>query len=506
MVRESAPKPIILKVDALSKQFPGVKALDKVSLSVRAGEVMALVGENGAGKSTVVKILTGIYKPDGGHIEMNGRRVNFAKPSESWRGGISAIHQETSVFEELTVAENIFMGHQPTKSGGPFIDWRDMHERAQEILKRMDVPISTRALVRDLNVAQRHILGVAKALSHDAQIVIMDEPSASLSRREIEHLMVIVRQLRDEGKGIIFISHKFDEIFEIADRYTVLRDGELVGDGKIADVSQDDLVKMMVGRSLDEVFPKVKVPIGDVVLAVDGLTHDTEFDDISFTLREGEILGFYGLVGAGRSELMQAIFGISHPRSGKLTLAGQEVSIGSPVDAMRQGIAYVPEDRQHQGAILPMSINKNMTLPLIDQLSRHGFLSHRKQLGVTRDIGARLKVKAAHWDQPVEVLSGGNQQKVVIGKWLATTPRIIILDEPTKGIDIGSKAAVHEFMGEFVAQGLAVILVSSELEEVRGMSDRVIVMHEGRIRGEFDRCDATPENIVSVASGAEFGA
>ncbi len=506
MVRETAPKPVILEVNGLSKQFPGVKALDDVSLTVRAGEVMALVGENGAGKSTIVKILTGIYKPDGGSIKVDGTSVNFVRPSDSWLAGISAIHQETSVFEELTVAENIFMGHQPTKPRVPLIDWRDMHQRAQEILDRMDVPISTRALVRDLSVAQRHILGVAKALSHDAQVVIMDEPSASLSRREIEQLMVIVRQLRDEGKGVIFISHKFDEIFEIADRYTVLRDGELVGDGDISDVNQDDLVKLMVGRSLDEVFPKVDVPIGEVVFSVDGFTHDTEFDDISFTLRKGEILGFYGLVGAGRSELMQAIFGITHPRSGTLVLDGVQVKIDSPVEAMRAGLAYVPEDRQHQGAILPMSIRKNMTLPLIEQLSHRGFLNRRKQLGATKEMGARLSVKAAHWDQQVEDLSGGNQQKVVIGKWLATRPRIIILDEPTKGIDIGSKAAVHEFMGELVAQGLSVILVSSELEEVRGMADRVIVMHEGRIRGEFNRRDATPENIVSVASGLELAA
>lgn len=497
--------PVLLNVRGLSKQFPGVKALDDVSLRVRAGEVMALVGENGAGKSTIVKILTGIYKPDAGTIEIAGTPMQFSRPTDAWAAGISAIHQETSVFEDLTVGENIFMGHQPTRGRGPLVDWKDIHRRSAEILDRMDVAISTRSLVRELSVAERHILGVAKALAHDAQIVIMDEPSASLSRKEIDHLMVIVRQLRDEGKGIIFISHKFVEIFEIADRYAVLRDGQLVGEGNVADVTQDELVKLMVGRSVEEVFPKVDVPIGDVVLEVSHLTHDTEFEDISFTLRKGEILGFYGLVGSGRSEVMQSIFGVTRSRSGTLSMHGRPIKISSPSEAMKHGLALVPEDRQQQGAILPLSIRQNMTLALIDQLSPRGFLSRRRELGVTRDMGARLSIKAAHWDQQVDELSGGNQQKVVIGKWLATRPEVMILDEPTKGIDIGSKAAVHEFMGELVAQGLAVILVSSELEEVRGMADRIIVMHEGRICGEFSRDEATAEAIVTVASGAQAG-
>lgn len=499
---QPAAAPEILRLTGVSKRFPGVQALADVRLDVRAGEVMALVGENGAGKSTLVKILTGIYQPDAGHVHIHGNQVRFASPNDAWRAGITAIHQDTVMFDELTVAENIFMGHHQIRRPVPLLDWPSMRVRTRELLERLNIDLAPDTRLKDLSVAQRHIVGVAKALSHDAKIVIMDEPTAALSQREIDYLFGIVRQLKAAGTGVIFISHKFDEIFAIADRYTVLRDGQFIGAGSIGEVGQGDLVAMMVGRTLAEVFPKVEVPIGDVVLEATRLTHETEFDNISFELRAGEILGFYGLVGAGRSELMQSIFGLNPRRAGTIKVKGQEVRIRSSADAIAVGIAYVPEDRQVQGAILPMSIRENITLPLLGQLCG-AFLNLGRERAVTREIGHRLAVKAASWDQTVEELSGGNQQKVVISKWLATRPGIIILDEPTKGIDIGSKAAVHTFMGELVRDGLAVILVSSELEEVLGMSDRIIVMYEGRVRRRFTRAEATAEAVVTAATGAD---
>ena len=334
----------------------------------------------------------------------------------------------------------------------------------------------------------------------------MDEPTAALSQREIDDLYAIVRRLKREGKAILFISHKFDEVFEIADRYVVLRDGAFVGEGLIREVDQDRLVTMMVGRTIEQIFPKVEVEIGEVVLDVRGFSHPTEFEGISFDVHRGEIVGFYGLVGAGRSEVMQAVFGITKPSAGEIRLNGQPLAIGKPGDAIAAGIVYVPEDRQHQGAVLPMAIAHNIGLPQLARTSRHGFIDERAELELAHTYGGRLQVRAASWMTAVEQLSGGNQQKVVIGRWLATRPKVIILDEPTKGIDVGSKAAVHAFMGELAREGLAVVMVSSELPEVLGMADRIIVMHEGRIRARLDRAEATPEAIVTAASGALQGA
>lgn len=492
---------LLLSLAGVSKRFPGVVALDRVGLDVRAGEVLALVGENGAGKSTLVKILTGLYRPDEGEVRIGGRPVSFASPRDAWAAGITAIHQETVMFEELTVAENIFMGHHPLAAGA-MVDWRTIRQRTAELLDRLDVRLSPTARVKDLSVAQKHVVEIARALSHDARIVIMDEPTAALSQREIGDLFRVVRQLKAQGKGIVFISHKFEEIFAIADRYTVLRDGRFIGAGAIAEVDRDRLIAMMVGRRLDQVFPKRQVALGEIVLEVEGLSHETEFDDINFTLRRGEILGFYGLVGAGRTEAMQALFGITPRSCGRIRVKGREVRIRSPREAIAAGIVYVPEDRQAQGAILSMPISENVTLPLLDRICRGWILRRGVELAVARDYGTRLSVRAAHWQQPVEELSGGNQQKIVIAKWLATRPDVIILDEPTKGIDVGSKAAVHDLMGEFVEQGMAVILVSSELPEVMGLADRIVVMHEGRIRRVFDRDETDAQAIVAAAMGA----
>ena len=455
---------------------------------------------NGAGKSTVVKILTGIYQPDGGEIRLDGAPVRFATAQDAAAAGITAIHQETVLFDELTVAENIFLGHAPRGRFG-LIDWTGMERRAREILSGIGAEIDPGARLRDLGIANKHLVAIARALSIDARVVIMDEPTAALSHKEIEELYELVETLKGQGKAILFISHKFDEIFRIADRYTVFRDGQFVGAGMIADAGEADLVRMMVGRDVSQIFPDRTPQIGDDVLRVEGMSHPTEFADISFDLRQGEILGFYGLVGAGRSEFMQALFGITRPSAGIVRIGGEVVEIRSPADAVDHGIVYVPEDRGKQGAITALPIFQNVTLPSLRRTSKNGFLQLAEEFKLAREYTERLDLRAASLDTPVGNLSGGNQQKVVIAKWLATKPRVIILDEPTKGIDIGSKAAVHEFMAELAAQGLAVIMVSSEIPEVLGMSDRVIVMREGRMAAELSGAELTPETLVRHAAG-----
>ncbi len=490
----------VLALDGVSKNFPGVKALSEVSLKLYPGKVTALVGENGAGKSTVVKILTGIYQPDAGAILVDGEAVRFPTATDAAAAGITAIHQETVLFDELSVAENIFLGHAPRARFG-LIDTAKMVEAARGILHGIGAEIDPSARLRDLGIANKHLVAIARALSIDARVVIMDEPTAALSHKEIQELYELVEELKRQGKAILFISHKFDEIFRIADHYTVFRDGQFVGDGLISEAGESALVKMMVGRPVDQIFPKRSHQAGEEVLQVVGYSHPTEFDDIGFRLKKGEILGFYGLVGAGRSEFMQALFGITKPSKGVTRIDGQVRVIRSPADAVTNGIVYVPEDRGKQGAITALPIFQNVTLPSLSRISRSGFLQLAEEFKLAREYTSRLDLRAASLDTPVGNLSGGNQQKVVIAKWLATKPRVIILDEPTKGIDIGSKAAVHEFMAELAAQGLAVIMVSSEIPEVLGMSDRVIVMREGRIVAEVVGEDLTPETLVRHAAG-----
>jgi rhamnose transport system ATP-binding protein len=494
-----------LSLTGISKSFPGVRALHDVSFSLETGKVTALIGENGAGKSTIVKILTGIYVPDAGEIRVDGAVKTFKSPRDSWAAGITAIHQETVMFDELSVAENIFMGHMPV-GGARLVDWSAMRSKAADLLKRIDADFAADAMLKTLSVAQKHMVEIARALSHNARVVIMDEPTAALSANEIEDLYRVVAQLKREGRAVVFISHKFDEVFRIADSFICLRDGEKVGEGPISAITEPELVRMMVGRPVDQVFPKRDVPIGAVVLQAEGLSNRTEFADVSFSLRKGEILGFYGLVGAGRSEVMQGLFGISPLTQGSVKLEGQPIIIRSPAEAIAAGISYVPEDRQIQGAVLPLGIRENTTLASLAQHVLQGFLRRKSERDSTRALGTRLNVKAAHWDQRLGELSGGNQQKVVIAKWLATKPKMIILDEPTKGIDVGSKAAVHDFIGELVEDGLAVILVSSELPEMMGLADRIIVMHEGRAITEFSRGNWSAEEIVGAATGARKAA
>jgi rhamnose transport system ATP-binding protein len=495
----------VLALSQISKSFPGVRALHDVSFELAAGEVTALVGENGAGKSTIVKILTGIYTPDAGEVRVGSALRTFHSPRDAWASGIAAIHQETVMFDELSVAENIFMGHMPI-SGSRLVDWPQMKRRAGELLRRVEASFDPDTKLKDLSVAQKHLVEITRALSHDASLIIMDEPTAALSRNEIDDLFRIVAQLKAEGRAILLISHKFDEIFRVADRYVCLRDGEKVGEGPISSVTEPKLVSLMVGRPIDQIFPKRDIQIGATVLKVDGLSNLTEFADLSFELHKGEILGFYGLVGAGRSEAMQCLFGLSPPSGGSVTLEGKPVKLTSPEAAIAAGISYVPEDRQHQGAVLDLGIRENVTLASIRQHVKNLFLSRSSERKTTRRLGQRLDVRAAHWEQRLGDLSGGNQQKVVIAKWLAAKPKVVILDEPTKGIDVGSKAAVHDFIGELAEEGLAVVLVSSELPEIMGLSDRVVVMKEGRIASVFTRGSWSAEAIVAAATGARAAA
>lgn len=490
----------VLRLSGVSKSFPGVRALSDVALELFPGQVTALVGENGAGKSTLVKVLTGIYQPEAGQIEVDGRAVRFPTAQAAARAGITAIHQETVLFDELSVAENIFLGHAPRTRFG-LIDWPALRAQAKAILDRIGARLDPSMALKDLGIASKHLVAIARALSVDARVVIMDEPTAALSQKEIEELYDLVNRLKAEGRAILFISHKFDEIFRIADRWTVFRDGAHVGSGLMSGVTEGDLVRLMVGRSVDQIFPPRSPSPGPEVLRVEGLCHPTEFDGISFSLRQGEILGFYGLVGAGRSELMQAIFGITRATAGTVFLDGVACTIRSPADAIAAGIVYVPEDRGRQGTVTGLPIFQNVSLPSLPRTSRAGFLRLAEEFRLARAYTGRLDLRAAALDQDVGKLSGGNQQKVVIAKWLATKPRVIILDEPTKGIDIGSKAAVHAFMAELAAEGLAVIMVSSEIPEILGMSDRVVVMREGLIAAELARADVTPETLVRHAAG-----
>jgi len=492
----------IIEMKGIKKYFYGVKALDGVDFKIRTGEVHALIGENGAGKSTLVKILTGVYQPTAGNIILNDKPVQFPSPQVSQKAGISAIHQEATMFPDLSVMENIFMGHHIRNKSNGLLSWREMKDKTQSLLDKLELDIGPDTKVRNLSVAQRHMVEVAKALSLDAKVVIMDEPTSALTLKEVEYLYKIIRKLKSEGKAIIFISHKFEEVFEIADYFTVLRDGKYIGEGTIADITVDKIVQMVIGRSLEQMYPKLEAEQGDIILKVKNLTKIGVFKNISFDLHKGEILGFFGLVGAGRSEVMQTIFGINTKTSGEVFINGEKISISNPSNAMNHGLAYLPEDRQIQGAILAMNIRENITLPIIDRTSRHIFLDRNREFEITDEYGKNIEIKASGWEQLVEDLSGGNQQKVVLAKWIATKPRILLMDEPTKGIDVATKATVHNFISELAKKGIAIILISSELPEILGMSNNIIVMHEGVITAKFTREEANSKKIIRAAIGS----
>jgi len=487
----------VVALDGIGKSFPGVRALDDVSFDVRAGEVHALLGENGAGKSTLIKIMSGVYRPDQGELRINGDPASFESPNEAQRAGIATIYQELLLFPELTVAENIFMGHAPrTKWGG--VDWRTMRRQAREILASLNIhDLDETSTVGALTVGNRQRVEIAKALSQDARVLIMDEPTAALTEHDVERLFRIVHLLRDRGVGVVYISRRLEEVFVVADRVTVLRDGTYVDTRPVAETSHEDLIAMMVGRRIENLFPK----LGNPVLEVRALTRQPNTIDVSLMVRAGEILGLAGLVGSGRSELAQVIFGITPPDSGEILLDGQPISVSSPGDAKKYGIAYVPEDRGLQGLVRPMTLFANATMAVLDRVSKGSFLDGRAEQALARDAMNKLSIRASGTDQVVDKLSGGNQQKVVLGKWLATEPRVLIMDEPTRGIDGGAKSELHRLMSELAQTGMAIIMISSELPEVMAMSDRILVMREGRVVAELDRAEATQEGIAAAMMG-----
>ncbi len=490
--------PSVLHVQHVSKSFGGVHALKDVHFELRAGEIHAILGENGAGKSTLIKIMTGLYQPDSGEIRLDGQPVQFANTYEAQGHGVVAIYQEPSLFPDLDIAENIFVGRQPTRRGR--IDWQRMYIEATALLRRLGVSLDPRTKARALSVAQMQLVEIARAISIKTKVLIMDEPTSSLTLGEIEDLFVIVRQLREQGTAIIFISHHLEELFALCDRVTILRDGSYVDTRSMSDISTKDLIQMMVGRTLSELFPKQDVAAGEVVLEVSGLAVEGNFTNVSFTLRRGEILGMAGLIGAGRTEVARALFGVDPATAGVIKLDGRAVTITSPQTAMALGIGYVPEDRKLHGLVLDMSIADNITLPELPTFAKLGWLDRKREQAAATASAQQLEVKMRGVEQAAGQLSGGNQQKVVLSKWLGTRPRVLILDEPTRGIDVGTKAAVHRLMSNLAAQGMAILMISSELPEVLGMSDRILVMREGRITGHFSRAEATQEQLMAAAT------
>jgi rhamnose transport system ATP-binding protein len=481
----------LLTLAGIRKSFGGVRALADVALELHAGVVTALLGENGAGKSTLVKILSGVHQPDAGEIRIGGERVDIGDPAAACRLGIGVVHQECLVFDNLTVAENLFVGALPGTRG--LVDWRTLKARAAGLLKELDADFAADMPASRLSIAQKHVVQIARALAADSRVLILDEPTASLSQRECAELFRIVARLRDAGRALLFISHKFEEIFALADRYAVFRDGQSVSAGALADTNRDELIRLMVGRPVEQLFPRLEPQLGTELLRVSGLARAGEFEDISFTLRRGEILGIYGLVGAGRTELARTLFGLEAPHRGSVTLAA---------DAASAGLALVPEDRQSEGGILPFSIAANVALPNLARLAPRGWFRRDREAALAGQWIDRLQIKAQGPGQSLGSLSGGNQQKVVIAKWLAREPAVLILDEPTKGIDVGAKAAVHGVTSEFARAGNGVIMISSELPEILGMSDRILVMRRGRLTGEYSREKATSEQLLRAASDA----
>jgi len=489
----------ILELDSISKTFPGVKALNEVKFSLRSGEIHALIGENGAGKSTFIKVITGVHQPDKGEIFLYGKKVTFSDPTAAQNHGIAAIYQNITCFPHMSVTENIFLRHEYVDHRTKRILWKKMHEKARELLRSIGSNIDPEEKMGSLSVAQQQMVEIAKALSQEAKILLMDEPTAALTNRETEELFAITRKLKEAGTSIIFISHRLEDIYQIADRVSVFRDGCYVGTWNISELTKDELIKLMVGREVTQLFPKKEASKGDEIFRAEGLCKAGTFADISFNLHAGEILGLTGLVGSGRSEVAQAIFGIYPPDKGTIYIKNKPVHIGNPLKAMKLGIGYMPEDRQIQGLVLPFSIMENITLPVIEDLSRRGWLHRSDEYNRAKYMADLLQVKATSVFDKAYSLSGGNQQKVVAAKLLAAKLNILILDEPTKGIDVGSKAAIHEIMSDLACQGFGIIMISSEMPEVLGMSDRILVMHEGRITGEFDRQEATQEKIMKAA-------
>ena len=490
--------PQLLLMEGISKRFPGVVALDHVNFEVERGEVMALMGENGAGKSTLIKILAGVYPKDEGRIFFDGRQVEITSPHVSQAMGISVIFQELNLLPNLTVAENIFMGRE-NRWGRFFVDRRRSNEMARELMRRVGLSCSPEAMVKDLPISQRQMVEVAKALSLKAKLIIMDEPTSSLTEREVDLLFAIIANLKAEGVSVVFVSHRINEVFQVADRVHILRDGKDVGILTRRDLTEDRVIRMMVGRELRSIFAKDSRPASEVVLSVRNLSTPGFLRGISFDLRRGEILGLAGLVGAGRTELIRALFGLDRRSSGEIMINGKPVRIASSTDAIRCGLGLVPEDRRQQGLILGMTVRENGSLVALPMLQWLGFVRHQRERELVDRLIALLGIKTPGREERVANLSGGNQQKVVLAKWLAAKPQILLLDEPTRGIDVGAKEEIHRIMSDLARQGMGILMISSELPEILGMSDRIIVMHEGRITGEMTRDEATQEKVMALA-------
>ena len=491
----------VLTLSHVGKTFGATRALHDASLTLHSGEVTALLGENGAGKSTLVKILAGVHRPDSGEIRIGGNVERIGSPLDARRLGISVVHQESVVFDNLTVAENILIDARPMRRG--LIDWPELRRRAVAILQRLETALDPQALVGTLSIAQKHLIQIARGLSSEARIVVLDEPTAALSHREAHELHAIIARLKAAGCAVLFISHKLEEVLSLADRYAVFRDGAAVGEGAMANTDGAALIRLMVGRTVETTRTPPVAPSDTApeVLRVEALGRDREFRDVSLRVRRGEILGIYGLVGAGRTELLQCLFGLTRPNRGQIYLDGAAITIHAPATAVRAGLAYVPEDRQQQGAIGAFPLATNIGLASLPNLPWFGRRVQRELATLAADWIRTLEVRPPDASCPAAALSGGNQQKVVLAKWLATAPRVLLLDEPTKGIDIGAKSTVHQLIRDLAARGMAIVMVSSELPEIMALAQRTLVMRAGRVRGELSVDESSAERLAQLATG-----
>ncbi|MEY9199629.1 sugar ABC transporter ATP-binding protein [Sinorhizobium sp. CCBAU 05631] len=490
----------LLAAEGVRKEFPGVVALDDVQFKLKRGTVHALMGENGAGKSTLMKILAGIYHPDRGEVKLRGADVQLKSPLDALENGIAMIHQELNLMPFMTVAENIWIRREPKNRFG-FVDHGEMRRMTAKLFERLKIDIDPEIEVRHLSVANRQMVEIAKAVSYESDVLIMDEPTSALTEREVAHLFEIIRDLRSQGIGIVYITHKMNELFEIADEFSVFRDGKYIGTHASSQVTRDDIIRMMVGREITQMFPKEEVPIGDVVLSVKNLTLNGVFHDVSFDVRAGEILGVAGLVGSGRSNVAETLFGVTPASSGTISIDGKDVVIDNPNTAIKNRMAFLTEDRKDTGCLLILDILENMQIAVLqDKFVKRGFVSEKDVTAACEEMSRKLRVKTPNLQERIENLSGGNQQKVLIGRWLLTNPHILILDEPTRGIDVGAKAEIHRLVTELARNGVAVIMISSEMPEVLGMSDRIMVMHEGRVTGFLDRAEATQIKVMELAA------
>ena len=487
----------------ISKSFNGNTVLNNVEFSVEKGEIHALMGENGAGKSTLMKILTGIYTRDTGEVKVKGKLVDFKNPKEAERAGIAVIHQELNILPDLTVAENLFLGNEKTFGKSGILKTREMNKEAKMILAELGLDIDVKTIARELSVGKQQIIEIAKAMSSNAEVIVMDEPTAALTEREIVSLFETIRALQSNGVSFVYISHRMEEIFSLCDRITILRDGNYVGVKEIKKTSFDEIVQMMVGRELGERFPERNATIGDVKLAANGLTRNGYFEDISFELRKGEVLGIAGLMGAGRTEVAQSLFGYKKLHKGEVLLDGKPVKISNPLQAKKLGFGYVTEDRKSEGLIVDFSVRDNLSLTNFDKVSTKGIIKANEEKELYETMVKRLGVRTSGPNQAAKSLSGGNQQKVVIAKWLGIEPNVLILDEPTRGVDVGAKKEIYSIINELAEKGVAILMISSELPEIIGMTDRVLVMHEGTLTAELQKTEMTQERIMHYATGGD---